>query len=153
MSPQIQDQPTYTDRFVQVGSGSHSQFWRSNDKPAQDIDSAADRHRVQLIFTPHHGTAAPARLACQYRIRDLQNPRLQLVDDLIVAVDVVDGVYAAYCHDLDEFGSGSSEAEALQDFRAAVAELYFLLKEEGEAKLGPLPLAHWSYLKRIVREV
>jgi len=109
---------------------------------------------VERVWVSHFHQVGQerSRFVCQIRVRDLQDPRLQLRDDLLVVIELAEGIYTAYCHDLDEFGSGSSEAEALQDFRAAVADLYFLLRGEREARLGPMPLAHWRYLSRIIRE-
>ncbi len=64
----------------------------------------------------------------------------------------VDGPHVvAYSHDLDMFGWGDVEDEALIDFKSAVCELYESLQEE-PAKLGPHLQNTLRYLKEIIVE-
>lgn len=57
----------------------------------------------------------------------------------------------AYAPDLDLFGYGETENEALDDLRRTVADLYYTLREE-RASLGPMPAQVWDYLTHIIVE-
>lgn len=82
-------------------------------------------------------------------IRDLGN-NLVLLEPLAVSVQRSEAQFLAYSFDLDEMGSGETESEALNDLRAAIAESYFLLRDEQD-KLGPVQQRHWNYLSRVAR--
>jgi hypothetical protein len=139
----------------QSGGSQHTEWLVPGSKaggPPTPVEVVTGRFSIRVSATAA-GQATRSPASWQLRLRDLGDPRLQLTDDIIVAIDVTDGVYTAYCHDLDDFGTGSSEADVLADFKASAVDLYFLLKESGEPNLGPLPLAHWRFLKRIIREL
>lgn len=84
-------------------------------------------------------------------ISDLGDPRVFLVHALPLFLETIDNQVTAFSYDLDEFGVGANEDEALHDVKADIVDLYFLLKGEHD-KLGPLPQRHWDYLKSIVQE-
>ncbi len=81
----------------------------------------------------------------------LRHPHLRLKEPVVVLLEHDDGQMIAQAYDLDLFGYGSSESEALADLRQTIADLYFELKEN-VGKLGPLPEQVWGYLKDIVGE-
>jgi len=81
----------------------------------------------------------------------LRHPRLRLKEPLAVLLERDDGQVIAQSYDLDLFGYGDTESEALEDLRQTVADLYYELKESA-GKLGPLPEKVWDYLKGIVSE-
>ncbi|MDH7486709.1 MAG: hypothetical protein QHJ81_10595 [Anaerolineae bacterium] len=82
----------------------------------------------------------------------LHQPRLRLKEPLAVLLERDNGQVIAQSFDLDLFGYGDTESEALEDLRQTVADLYFELKESAGG-LGTLPEKVWGYLKDIVSEV
>ena len=81
----------------------------------------------------------------------LHQPRLRLKEPLAVLLERDNGQVIARSYDLDLFGCGDTESEALQDLRETVADLYFELKDN-EGKLGPLPERVWGYLRQAINE-
>lgn len=84
-------------------------------------------------------------------LQDLRIPKLRLVAPLFVTVEEQDDIVVASNVDLDTFGYGDTEAEALDDLRAVIVETCFDLKSD-QANLGPHLQAIWNYLNRIVIE-
>ena len=81
----------------------------------------------------------------------LRHPHLSLTEPLSVALEYDGKQVIAYAHDLDLFGYGETENEALDDLRRTVADLYYTLREE-RASLGPMPAQVWDYLTHIIVE-
>lgn len=84
-------------------------------------------------------------------IADLGNTSLHLNRNLPVSIAHSDGIVTAYSFDIDEFGSGSNENEAIGELKKSIVELYNLYNGEQE-NLGPLPRQQWSFLKSVVTE-
>ncbi len=84
-------------------------------------------------------------------LQDLRSPKLRLVAPLFVTVEEQDDVVVASNVDLDVFGYGDTEAEAVDDLRAIIVETYLDLQLD-QANLGPHLQAIWNYLNRIVIE-
>lgn len=82
----------------------------------------------------------------------LRHPRLRLREPLAVLLEHDAGQVIAQSYDLDLFGYGDTENEALEDLRRTVADLYFELQENA-ARLGPLPEKVWGYLSDIISEL
>jgi len=83
-------------------------------------------------------------------LQDLRTPTLTLKSPLHVTIEYNDVVVVSN-NDLDIFGYGDTENEAVGDFCACVVETYWALKEEQD-NLGP-HLAHiWRYLSKRVEE-
>lgn len=81
----------------------------------------------------------------------LRHPQLKLGSPIAVSLedDGVQIIAAAY--DLDLFGYGETEGEALDDLRRTITDLYFTLKDEAKA-LGLMPHRVWEYLSDIIEE-
>jgi len=79
----------------------------------------------------------------------LRHPQLRLSSPIAVSLedDGVQVIAAAY--DLDVFGYGETEWEALDDLRHTITDLYFTLKDDARA-LGPMPRRVWEYLSDIL---
>ena len=75
---------------------------------------------------------------------------LRLTIPLYVTVEPGETI-AVSNSDLDTFGYGETEDEAIADFCECVAESYWELKEEQD-NLGPHLAWIWAYLSRIVVE-
>ncbi len=56
----------------------------------------------------------------------------------------------AFAYDLNVFGYGESEWEALSDLRKTVVDLYQQL-QESQDRLGSEPAAIWNYLSEVVQ--
>ena len=69
-----------------------------------------------------------------------------------MALEYDEGQVIACAPDLDLFGYGDTENEALDDLRRTVADLYRTLKEDCRA-LGPMPTQVWGYLARTIAEL
>lgn len=81
----------------------------------------------------------------------LRHPQLRLSSPIAVSLED-DGVQViAVAYDLDVFGYGETEWEALDDLRHTITDLYFTLKDDARA-LGPMPRRVWEYLSDIIEE-
>jgi hypothetical protein len=84
-------------------------------------------------------------------LQDLRDTRLRLIAPIYVTLEEQDGVVVASNADLDLFGYGDTEAEALQDLREVISETYFDLKSE-QGNLSKHLQAIWNYLDRVMIE-
>ncbi|MCK4316018.1 MAG: hypothetical protein KAX24_09625 [Anaerolineae bacterium] len=81
----------------------------------------------------------------------LRHPYLRLVEPLSASLEYDGEQVIAYAPDLDLFGYGDTESEALDDLRRTVTDLYYTLQGERES-LGPMPAQVWDYLAHIIIE-
>lgn len=106
----------------------------------------ADRYIFTYqVFSPNlvlAGTLQPFRTLF---VRDLGHLKYRLRCPLPVVLEVDGPHVVAYSHDLDMFGWGDVEDEALLDFKGSVCELYENLRED-PAALGP-------HLQRVLRHL
>lgn len=84
-------------------------------------------------------------------IQDLGDPRVTLLRSIPVSIDFWPDHVTACSFDIEEFGIGADEFEAVSELKASLADLYFLLKNE-QGHLGPLPQKQWDFLRGIIRE-
>ena len=82
-------------------------------------------------------------------LQDLRDGGLRLVAPLYITIEEEDGTVVASNVDLDVFGYGDTEADALQDLREVIVETYFDLKTN-QSNLGPHLKTIWNYLNRMV---
>lgn len=87
-------------------------------------------------------TAAPATVALGF----LRDGRLRVRAAIEVAIREADGQIIAEAEELNEFGSGDNQAEAIIDLQHAIAELYFSLEEDKD-RLGPGLEKVWAVLQ------
>ena len=66
-----------------------------------------------------------------------------------INIQVEDDTYIAASYDLNLFGYGESEDEALRDLCDSIVEHYEHLKSN-ETKLGPLLKRDWNFLSRMI---
>lgn len=81
----------------------------------------------------------------------LHNLSLKLKEPLAVYLEEDSQEVITYCYDVDVFGHGETESEALEDLRKTISDLYFEL-ECNKNNLGPYPEKIWDYLSNIVEE-
>jgi hypothetical protein len=67
-----------------------------------------------------------------------------------VSIEHADQVYIASNYDLELYGYGDTEDEAIDDLRKSIIECYEDLKQEKE--LGPIPSKMFAYYKSIIQE-
>lgn len=84
-------------------------------------------------------------------VYSLHNPLLKLKEPLVAHLEYDEEGVIAFCYDLDIFGHGDTEGEALEDLRKTVSDLYFEL-EGNRNELGPFPKKIWDYLSGIVEK-
>jgi hypothetical protein len=123
---------------------------------ATDVTELAElKEEVQRLKDFIVGELAPEIARFKERksflLYSLRHPGIELREPLAVLVEQDGEQVIAVCYDLDVFGYGDTENEALDDLRRTVADLYFELKEHPE-ELGPLPELVWAYLSRIIAE-
>lgn len=82
-------------------------------------------------------------------IHNLLSEGLKLREPLAVSLDYDESQVIAYCYDLDVFGYGETEIEALNDLRRTIVDLYFTLRES-KRTLGEYAEGVWKYLERVV---
>jgi hypothetical protein len=84
-------------------------------------------------------------------IYSLHSPSLKLKEPLAVHLEYDKKEVIVFCYDLDIFGYGETETEALKDLRKTITDLYYELKENKD-NLGILPKQVWNYLSSIIEE-
>lgn len=84
-------------------------------------------------------------------LADIRNTHLKLSQHLPILLEWDGYQYIASSIDLETYGSGETEWEAIDDFRKEVVKLYNDLKSNQE-NLGPNLEKIWQYLKSIVVE-
>lgn len=125
------------------------------------LSPKVERDFQKLVEVDYHGdevealeraiellTRNRARIAA---LQTLHTPRLRLIVPLYVMVESTDTVVV--CHsDLEVFGYGDTESEAVMDFCECVVETYYELKTHRHV-LGPHLQQAWEFLSRVVLEV
>lgn len=131
----------------------HQRMIRTNDQPHGPEDVSAPEplalsRVVHIVPGSYTGTAT---FSIDPYIRDLGDPRVSLLQSLAVSVEYFEDKGCVYCAELDEFVVVNAEEDPLAEMRAAIVDLYFLLKAESR-NLGPIPQSKWNTLKTIVQE-
>lgn len=84
-------------------------------------------------------------------VQDLGDARLALRELLAISIEQWPNSVTACSYDTGEFAFADDELTAIDELKALIVDLYFLLKEE-QNNLGPLPLKYWNFLKSIIQE-
>ena len=82
-------------------------------------------------------------------INSLHNSHLSVHAPISIFLEYDGYQFVSYAPDLDIYGCGDSEYEAIEDLRESIVELYFDLKEE---ELGSDLQKIWEYLNSIITE-
>ena len=88
------------------------------------------------------------------QVRDLGDESYSLNEPLIVSIEEYPGeetVIASF-PEIEVFGEGATEAEALMNLKWAVLDLYEELTESASDELGDLPKAWLSILRKIIKQ-
>ncbi len=101
-------------------------------------------------FTVAH--ALPGRVPTEFQLGALRDARLRVRQSLTVRFSQQDGQWIAEAPELNEFGSGPNQSEALVELQHAVADLYFTLEAE-QSDLGSHLQGIWSTVSRKVERI
>ena len=91
-------------------------------------------------------TVAPAEILIGY----LRDGRLQVVEPILVKFCHEGASFIAEATDLNEFGFGSNQSEAIADLQHAIAELYFSLRDD-QHRLGPDLQEVWETVNQAIK--
>jgi hypothetical protein len=84
-------------------------------------------------------------------LQDLGDRRLSVCRPIAVSLEFWEGFVTACCYDLEEFDVAGDEFTAVEQLKASIVDLYFILKSD-EGHLGPLPQRQWDYLRATLQE-
>lgn len=93
-----------------------------------------------------NAAALEPKLLGQVMLESLTDARLRLRDSIAVKVLEESGQIIAAAEELNEYGSGDSQAEAITELQYAIADLYFSLEEDKD-RLGPGLQKVWETLQ------
>jgi len=131
--------------------GSHA--FSNFDKSASVTGSAhfafdSNNSRQLMLFSPNYGATDRKTIF----IQDLGHSKVSLMRPFAVSIESSAGQVIAYSPDLNDFSVAYSEFDAIDEFKASMVDLYFLLKDEKD-NLGPLPTRQWNLLRAFIREI
>ncbi len=92
-------------------------------------------------------TAAPTEIL----IGALRDGRLRVVEPIRVKFCQEDASFIAEAADLNEFGFGSNQSEAISDLQHAIVELYFSLRDD-QHRLGPDLQKVWETVNLAIKQ-
>jgi|GEM_PF-4977706 hypothetical protein len=82
-------------------------------------------------------------------INNLRNSEYKLLSPLSIVLESEGGCISANCYDINQYGVGDNEEEAINNLCEIIIE-YFECLIEDQDKLGVLPTKHWIYLKEVI---
>ncbi len=88
-----------------------------------------------------------------FPLSNIRSSKIKLKKPISVFIGRNDSETIINCPDLDLYGVGDSEQEAIMDLSESIEELYFILKKNELSKLGPHMLNMWEFLRDIVLEI
>jgi len=86
-------------------------------------------------------------------IQFLESKKLNLKQSMFVSLVYYpeDEIYIADCPELDIYGEGKDESQAIEDFKVALEEFYFDLRKDKQ-KLGADLKRKWDILEKVIEE-
>lgn len=90
---------------------------------------------------------------CIIPIQFLESDKIELKQAIYVTLEYSfdDKFWIVDCPELNIYGSGRDEDEAIQDFKTTLEEKYLDLKQD-KTKLGPVLQKEWSILTKFIQE-
>lgn len=119
--------------------------------PWSSLFSDALRRTTVTIRGSRVRVRVPKATPPVFNVGTLFDDRLRLREPLTVKVEQEENLYVAKCEEFEEFGYGNDPMTAVDDLRGALAELYWMLKEE-QGRLGPTLAELWVALQETVEE-
>lgn len=139
---------TQPDPEADSSNGQDTLTWRAGSRR---VDTYSVQPQPRLQSSGEGGLERYGPLPLVVFVSDLGDPRLTLKQPLPVVIQYGDTAITACSYDLEDFGVGDTEFEAVNDLKATIAELYFALKENQD-RLGPQPEKDWLFLRSIINE-
>ncbi len=84
-------------------------------------------------------------------VQDLGDAKLMLREPLAISIEQWPDSVTVCSYDTGEFAFAGDELTAIDELKALIVDLYFLLKEE-QNNLGPLPQKYWNFLRSVIQE-
>lgn len=84
-------------------------------------------------------------------VKNLPFNKIKLTEYIPLLIEKQSQGYIVSNSDLDMFGEGETEFDAIKDFALSLEELYFDLKREKIKNLGEYPKLIFNFLKEIVK--
>ncbi len=84
-------------------------------------------------------------------VQNLRSSKLHLKEPLYISVECSNGIFVAFSDDLNLYGQGETELNAIRDFCKEIENLYFDLKKS-KNKLGKVMKENWQFFKNITKE-
>ena len=132
---------------IELGEG------RSEEEPLRDLlPFIISQDKLEMSVVKDQILSIEPTLPSTMLLGALHNPRLHLIAPLTITFESENDDIIAHCEDLEEFGFGKHLTEAIEDLQAAIAELYFTLKEENN-RLGSNLRRIWDRLRQKIEEV
>lgn len=88
----------------------------------------------------------------QILLNNLRSFNLDLKQPLLAVIEYEENEIVCDCPDVDIYGVGDTEQEAIVDFSENLEDFYYLLQKEGEKKLAKQMLHIWRFLTKVVKE-
>ena len=106
----------------------------------------------ESILEYSNAEKAPVPMDKNITILNLGHEKYLFKSPFPVNITIEDGVYIAASYDLNTFGYGETEDEALRDLCEGIIEHYEHLKAEQD-NFGPLLKRDWDFLSRMIIEM
>ena len=132
---------------IELGEG------RSEEEPLRDLlPFIISQDKLEMSAVKDQILSIEPTLPSIMLLGALRDPRLHLIVPLTITFERENNDIVAYCEELEEFGFGKHLTEAIEDLQAAIAELYFTLKQENN-RLGSNLKRIWGSLRQKIKEV
>lgn len=90
----------------------------------------------------------------QILLENLRDLQYEVIHAIPVVLEEEEGQYVATWYDMDMFGYGDSEQEALEDLCKSIVSLWEVLKRESAAGgLSETLAKQWAFLQKVICEV
>ena len=127
--------------------------WQEKDQYAQ-TERLTDRVETLVNYTGLlHAEVKDRPVKYNAQIRDLDDDHYKLTEPVLALIENYPGdtVIASF-PEIEAFGEGSTESEAVLNLKHAILDLYDELSADPPESLGELPKAWLRVLQRLIRE-
>lgn len=134
-----------------------------------DVDTRLEefvRARVFELFSPQLEVLTERLAQVESRINNLENresriiaiqnihsKKISLKNPLFININKKEGgEIIVDCVDVDLYGIGETEQEAISDFSENLEDFFYLLKNEGVKNLGRPMISIWNFFREVIVE-
>lgn len=125
------------------------------------VDPKEERNDASVLFLQYNELSnAIVNIKCQiqelrnkrtFPVQNLRSNKLQLKEPLYLSIEFEDDTFVVFSDDLNLYGHGETELNAIRDFCKEVENLFFALKES-KNKLGKVTQEIWGFAQEIIKE-